>query len=93
MKLKYLLYGFTTFQSITMIGFLGSAYKTLEVPMTLLLLILVIIALLLGCYEWYLRQSKVTLQLNNAQILASFTSSFITIAFILLATFVGIYIA
>jgi hypothetical protein len=92
MKLKYLLYGFTTFQSMIMIGFLGTAYKTLETPMSLLLLVLIIFALLLGCYEWYLRQSKVNLPLNNAQILASFTSSLIVIAFILLAVFVGVYI-
>jgi hypothetical protein len=93
MKLKYLLYGFTTFQSITLLGFLGSSYTTLEFPMMILLLILVIFALLLGAYEWYQRQSKVNLPLNNAQILASFTSSFIVIAFILLAVFVGVYIA
>ncbi|MHC5720468.1 MAG: hypothetical protein ACYTX0_52710, partial [Nostoc sp.] len=63
-----------------MTGFLGTAYKSLEIPMSLLLLVLIIFALLLGCYEWYLKQSKINLSLNNAQILASFTSSFIVIA-------------
>ena len=93
MKLKYLMYGYTTFQSITLLGFLGTAYKTLEIPMRILLLILVVLALLMGCYEWYLRQSKSGHPLNNSQILASFASSGIVIAFILLAVFVGVYIA
>lgn len=92
-KPKHLLYGFTTYSFIQFIGYLGTAYTFLLQPTLIIVLLISIVALSLGFLEWSNKQNRINGRLANAQILSSFTPSFIIITLLISVIAVGAWIA
>jgi uncharacterized membrane protein YjgN (DUF898 family) len=92
-KPRYLVYGFTGYSTIQLIGYLGTAYKFLEQPMFLLTMILILIVIVLGVLNWAKEQSKQNHELSKARLLSSLSGSIVLIVLILFALFVGSWIA
>ena len=91
-QLIYLTYGFTGFSIVQLIGYLGTAYTWLKQPMTILFLVLILLALILGIAEWTLAQSKQDTALSSAKILSCFSGSLTLILLLIFAMTVGVWI-
>lgn len=92
-KPRHLIYSLTAYASVQLIGFLGTAYKSLSLQMSYIVLFLILIALIIGIAEWLKAQSKVQHKLDNNKVFACFVGSFVLIALIVFALFIGAWIA
>jgi hypothetical protein len=95
MKLKktHLIYFFTGYSTIQLIGYLGTAYAWLSQPMFILTLMLILGCILLGVSEWTVSQSREISGLSPQRILSAFSGSLSLLVFLLFILFVGVWIA
>lgn len=90
---RYLIYGFTSYSVVQLIGFLGTAYTFLIQPMTFISLFLILLTLIVGVAEWLKAQSKVQHNLTGIKVFACFSGSFVLIALIVFGLSIGAWIA
>jgi hypothetical protein len=87
-----LIYGFTGFSIVQLIGYLGISYTWLSQPMFILVLMMVLACLLLGVSEWAKTQAGTVHALPKAQLWRIFGATLAMITTLLFVLFVGIWI-
>lgn len=87
-----LIYGFTGFSVVQLIGYLGISYTWLSQPMFILVLMMVLACILLGVAEWARTQASERHALPPAQVWRIVGGTLAALSTLLFVLFVGIWI-